>query len=99
MVATKHPWLATGRQSLTVDPAVVDVGSTDARVVLGPVSKSNRNPLMSEDELWEAAWWNTNPSLFFRDGTFHLCNPPPPRFGASTVLPEPRTPALLQSTV
>ena len=55
---------------LTVDPLVT--AAATASLALGPVSKSPHNPLMEEDEPWEAAWWNTNPSLFYKDNAFHL---------------------------
>jgi hypothetical protein len=55
---------------LAIDPLFMDAGS--ASIALGPITKSPKNPLMAEEEPWEAAWWNTNPSLFYKDGAFHL---------------------------
>ena len=33
------------------------------RISLGPVSKSAANPLFGESQPWDAAWWNTYPSV------------------------------------
>jgi hypothetical protein len=56
---------------LLVDEQVVrDRGAAAPR--LGPVSKSKANPLLREDRQWEGSWKNTNPSIVYRDGVFHL---------------------------
>jgi hypothetical protein len=57
---------------LLVDPAVVIAVSGGASVELGPVAKSPHNPLLQEDQPWEGAWWNTNPSVFHQNGTYHM---------------------------
>ena len=41
-------------------------------VQLGPVRKSAANPLLREDKPWEAAWWNTEPSIEHDGDTWHL---------------------------
>ena len=57
---------------LLADPAVVAAVSGGASVELGPVAKSPHNPLLQEDQPWEGAWWNTNPSVFYQNGTYHM---------------------------
>ena len=57
--------------SLLVDPAVVSA-AVDVVVVPGPVTKSQHNPLLKEDQPWEGAWWNTNPSVFFYNDSYHM---------------------------
>lgn len=71
------PWLRTSpacsdRVALLIDPAVVAEVSDGASIQLGPVAKSAHNPLLQEDQLWEAAWWNTNPSVFHHNGSYHM---------------------------
>lgn len=41
-------------------------------VALGPVRKSAANPLLEEDKPWEAAWWNTEPSIIHDGSSWHL---------------------------
>ena len=60
----------SARLFLTVDPDAAEPAA-GARVTLGPVTKSPHNPLLQEDKEWEAAWWNTNPSVFHKDGAYH----------------------------
>ena len=38
--------------------------------VLGPVTKSERNPLLSETEPYDGNWLNSNPSLVYQNNTF-----------------------------
>jgi len=56
---------------LAVDPSVIGM-QPGLRYELGPITKSSHNPLMREDQKWEADWLNTNPSIVYRNGTYHL---------------------------
>ena len=57
--------------NMIIDDAVVHDRGT-ATPSLGPVRKSDANPLLREDREWEGSWKNTNPSVVHRDGEFHL---------------------------
>ena len=47
---------------------VCDVNhSTNVHVALGPVQKEESNPLFGESQPWDAAWWNTYPSVVWDD--------------------------------
>ena len=59
------------QQHLLIDDAVV-ASAAGTRTVLGPVAKSPANPLLAEDREWEASWKNTNPSIEYVDGVYHL---------------------------
>ena len=62
---------AGGGYHLFIDETVVqDRGNTAPS--LGPVHKSEANPLLREDRRWEGSWKNTNPSVVYKDGLFHL---------------------------
>ena len=52
------------------DTIVQDRGSAAPR--FGPVRKSEANPLLREDREWEGSWKNTNPSVVYRDGSYHM---------------------------
>ena len=54
-----------------LDPRLIAWESNTA-YQLGPVSKSPANPLLSEDKPWDGNWLNSNPSVVFNNGTFHL---------------------------
>ena len=60
------------RRHLLVDPDVVAATVGRTKVALGPVHKSPANPLLAEDRKWEASWKNTNPSVVYKDGVYHL---------------------------
>ena len=53
---------------LTIDPSVVEF-SRGLEVSLGPVTKDSANPLFGEDKPWEAAWWNTYPTVAYDAAT------------------------------
>ena len=63
---------AEPRRHLLVDPDVVAATVGRTEVALGPVHKSPANPLLAEDRKWEASWKNTNPSVVYTDGVYHL---------------------------
>ena len=63
---------AEPRRHLLVDPDVVAATVGRTEVALGPVHKSPANPLLAEDRKWEASWKNTNPSVVYKDGVYHL---------------------------
>ena len=54
------------------DPRIIAAQSTNVVPALGAVTKSPHNPLLSEDEPHDGNWLNTNPSIVWRNGTFHL---------------------------
>jgi hypothetical protein len=56
---------------MAIDDMVVQDRGT-ATPSLGPVRKSDANPLLREDQQWEGSWKNTNPSVVYKDGVFHL---------------------------
>ena len=73
--ATAAAAAAPARIHHAVDPRAVDQGRTvGAQVVIGPVTKSAKNPLFVEDRPWEGANRNTYPTATFdpSDKTYKL---------------------------
>ena len=60
------------QQLLGLDPALVRWQSPNTAPALGPVAKSAKNPLITEDQPWDGAWLNSNPSIVYRAGIFQL---------------------------
>jgi hypothetical protein len=54
-----------------VDPRII-AAQQNTVPELGVVTKSTHNPLLSEEEPWDGNWLNSNPSVVYRDGVFHL---------------------------
>jgi len=55
-----------------IDPRIIASQSLNLVPELGAVTKSKHNPLLSEQEPYDGNWLNSNPSIVYQNGTFHL---------------------------
>lgn len=59
---------AHGQRYLTIDSSVIET-TNGLEISLGPVAKDPANPLFGENRPWEAAWWNTYPTVAYDAST------------------------------